>query len=68
MKNNGDFGWYHDVTPNKMFSLGFYPVEGKDGIPLCEQHGRQLELKEVVVYDPETTKEYPATYCWVCEP
>jgi hypothetical protein len=58
----------HHACSYKMFSLGLYPISSKDGIPLCEVHGRQLEMKEVVVFDPETTKEYPATYCWVCCP
>jgi hypothetical protein len=47
--------WYLDLTPNKMFSLYDYPISGKDGLPLCEQNGRQLELKEVVLYDEEAT-------------
>jgi hypothetical protein len=34
-----------------MFSLYEYPVIGKAGSPLCELHGNQLELKEVVLYD-----------------
>ena len=25
------FGWYLDITPNRMFSLGDYPIQGNDG-------------------------------------
>jgi hypothetical protein len=60
------FAWYLDLTPNKMFSLNDYPIPGKDGLPLCEQHGRQLELKEVVLYDEIATEKSPPGHCWVC--
>jgi hypothetical protein len=50
------FAWYLDLTPNRMFSLYDYPSSGKDGLPLCEQRGRKLEMKEVVLYDEEATK------------
>ncbi len=62
----GDFAWYLDITPNQMFSLYDYPVSGKDGLPLCELHGRQLELKEVVLYDNDASEKYPPDHCWVC--
>jgi hypothetical protein len=52
-----DFAWYIDITPNKMFSLCDYPIPGKDGLILREQHGRQLEMKEVVLYDKEATEK-----------
>jgi hypothetical protein len=68
MENHPDFAWYLDITPNRMFSLNLYPIEGKDGIPLCEAHGKQLELKEVVVYDTDTTSKHTAPFCWVCMP
>jgi hypothetical protein len=45
------YAWYLDITPNRMFSLGEYPILGKDGLPLCVLHGQQLELKEVVLVD-----------------
>ena len=61
------FSWYLDITPNRMFSLYEYPVPGKDGLPLCQKHGKQLEMKEVVVYDEEATEAYPPEHCWVCE-
>ena len=61
------FAWYLDITPNQMFSLYDYPILGKDGVQLCEQHGRQLELKEVVVYDREAMEIAPPDHCWVCE-
>ena len=61
------FNWYLDITPNQMFSFGEYPIMGKDGIPLCDIHGRQLELKEVVIYDREATEINPPDHCWVCE-
>jgi RNA-splicing ligase RtcB len=64
--NIGQFSWYLDITPNKMFSLYEYPIEGKDGLTLCEQHGNHLEMKEVVVYDREATEAFPPGHCWVC--
>jgi hypothetical protein len=39
------FSWYLDI-PNRMFSLEYFPFPGKAGLPLCEEHGRQLEKKE----------------------
>lgn len=50
-----------------MFSLGEYPIPGKDGLPLCELHDRQLELKEVVLIGQEATELTPPDHCWVCE-
>jgi len=50
-----------------MFSLYDYPMPGKRGLPLCEKHGRQLELKEVVIYDKDATEAFPPDHCWVCE-
>jgi hypothetical protein len=61
------FAWYLDLTPNQMFSLYDYPIPGKRGLPLCEKHSRQLELKEVVVYDKEVTEAFPPDHCWVRE-
>jgi hypothetical protein len=52
------YAWYLDLTPNKLFSLYDYPIPGKDGLPLCEQHGRQLEVKKVVFHDKETMKTF----------
>ncbi len=46
-----------------MLSLYDLPIYGKDGIPLCEQHGRQLELNEVVVSDREATEKAPLDHC-----
>jgi hypothetical protein len=59
------FAWYLAITPNQMFSLYEYPVSGKNGLPLCEEHGRQIELKEVVVFDQEATKASLPNHCWV---
>jgi hypothetical protein len=50
-----------------MFSLYDYPIPGKSGLPLCEEHGRQLELKEVVLYDKQATELAPPDQCWVCK-
>jgi hypothetical protein len=63
----GQFSWYLDITPNRMFSLYKYPITGKDGVPLYELHGHQLELKEVVIFDREATEAFPPDHCWVCE-
>jgi hypothetical protein len=41
-----------------MFSLYDYPIPGKDGLPLCELHGTQLESKEV----EEAVREEPASH------
>jgi hypothetical protein len=61
------FAWYLDLTPNRMFSDFYaYPIPGKSGLPLCKEHGRQLELKEVVVYDEDATQVSPPDHCWVC--
>jgi len=61
------FAWNQDITPNKMFSLyRLLPTE-KLGVPLCKEHGRQLELKEVVVFDKEGSEAFPPDHCWVCE-
>jgi len=64
---NVNFAWYLDITPNKMFSLYNYPIPGKDGLPLCELHGKQLEMKEVVVYDEEATSIASPDNCWICK-
>jgi hypothetical protein len=50
-----------------MFSLYEYPFAGKIGLPLCAEHGRQLEQKEVVLYDRTTTELTTPNHCWVCE-
>jgi hypothetical protein len=39
-----------------MVSLYEYPVYGKNVLSLCEEHGKQLELKEVLLYDKERKK------------
>jgi hypothetical protein len=59
--------WYLDITPNQMYSLYEYPIPDKDGKPLCEQHGWQLELTEVVIYDGEAAEKAPPNHCWVCK-
>jgi hypothetical protein len=61
------FAWFLDITPNGMFSLYEYLILGKNGLPLCEEHGQQLELKEVVLYDKEASEIAPPDHCWVCE-
>jgi hypothetical protein len=61
------FAWYLDLTPNQMFSAFYaYPIPGKTSLPLCPEHGRQLELKEVGVYDDDATMVSPPDHCWVC--
>jgi len=61
------FSWYLDITPNLMFSLYNYPIEGKDGMPLCQEHGKKLEMKEVVIIDRQATELRPPDHCWFCE-
>lgn len=61
------FAWYLDITPNEMFSVEGYPLPKKRGVCLCELHGKQLEQKEVVIYDSEATDMFPPSYCWICE-
>jgi hypothetical protein len=61
------YAWYLDITPNRMFSLYEYPFPGKCGLPLCELHGRQLERKEVVLFDQEATEASAPDHCWVCK-
>ena len=60
------FTWYLDITPNEMFSLSDYPVSGKNGLPLCEKHGKKLEMLEVVIFDREATELSKPDHCWVC--
>jgi hypothetical protein len=51
---------------NQMFSDFYaYPIPGKSGLPLCQEHGRWLELKEAVLYDEEATWLSPPNHCWV---
>jgi hypothetical protein len=57
------YAWYLDITPNRMFSLYEYPITGKNGLPLCEPYGSQLELKEVVIFDRVATKASPPDHC-----
>lgn len=59
------FAWYLDLTPNQMFSLYDYPIPGKSGLPLCHEHGKQLELKEVVLFDKAATDFMPPDHYWV---
>jgi hypothetical protein len=66
-RNNIEHAWYLDITFNHIFSLYEYPIIGKAGLPLCELHGYQLELKEVVLYDEEATLLTSPNHCWVCE-
>ena len=61
------FALYLDITSNQMFSLYDYPIPGKSGLPLCQEHGKQLEMKEVVVLDQTATELAPPDHCWVCE-
>jgi hypothetical protein len=62
------YAWYLDLTSKRMFSLyDNYPISGKTGLPLCEMHGRELELKEAVVRDYEATEKSPPDHCWVCK-
>jgi hypothetical protein len=62
-----EFAWYLDITLSHMFSLYDCPIIGKAGLPLCELHGNQLVLKEVVFYDEEATHLSLPDYYWVCE-
>ena len=61
------FTWCIYITPKDMQSFGDYPIPGKDGIPLCQKHGNQLEMKEVVLFNKEATEANPPDHCWVCE-
>jgi len=61
------YAWFRDITPNAMFSLYEYPIPGKSGLPLCEEHGKLLAMKEVVLYDREANELAPPDHCWVCE-
>jgi hypothetical protein len=62
------FAWYLDLTPNQMFSDFYaYPLPGKSGLPLCQEHNQWLKLKETVVYDEEATRVSIANHCWVCQ-
>ena len=54
-----------DITPSELFSLYDYPVRGKDGLPLCEKHGKKLEMLEVLIFDREASELRPPDHCWV---
>jgi len=60
---NIQFAWYIDITPNQMFSLYDYPIPGKSGLSLCQEHGKQLEMKEVVMLDQTATEMAPPDHC-----
>jgi hypothetical protein len=49
-----------------MLSLYAYPIPGKDGFLLCEEHGGQLERKEVVLFNKASTEVSTPEHCWVC--
>jgi len=55
--------WYLDITPNEMFYLYDYPIQGKDGLPLCKVHGKKLEMLEVVVIDRDAIEFNPTDHC-----
>ena len=55
--------WYLDITLNEMFSPYDHPIPGKDGLPLCEKHGKKLEMLEVVIIDREATDLSPPNHC-----
>ncbi|MFC2054751.1 hypothetical protein ACFLV7_10750 [Chloroflexota bacterium] len=57
------YSWYLDITLNEMFSLYDYPTPGKDGLPLYEEHGKKLEMLEVVIFDREATEFSPPDLC-----
>jgi hypothetical protein len=46
------FAWYLDITPNQMFS-DFYgcPIPSLRGLPLWQEHGKQLEQRLVSQYE-----------------
>jgi len=50
------FAWYLDITPNEMFSFGDFSIADKRSIHMCQEHGMQLEMKEVVVLDQIATE------------
>ena len=60
------FYWYLDITPNEMFSLYDYPIQGIDGLPLRKVHGNKFEILEVVIFDREATELSAPNQCWVC--
>ena len=60
------YNFHLAITPNEMFSLYDYPIQGKDGLPLCEKHGKKLEMLEVVIFDREATELSTPDHCWVC--
>jgi len=40
-----------------------YPIQGKDGLPLCEKHGKKLEMLKTVIIDREATELSPPDHC-----
>jgi hypothetical protein len=49
-----------------MFSQYNYPIQGKDGLSLCEEHVDKLEMLEVVIFDREAIELSPPDPCWGC--
>jgi hypothetical protein len=56
------FACYLAITSNEMFSFDDYPITGKRGIPICQEHDKQFELKEVVMLDRVATELAPSDY------
>ena len=49
-----------------MFLLYNYHILDNNSLPQCEEYGKQLELKEVVLYDRDATEMAPPDHCLVC--
>ena len=55
------------VQGDSSFSLYDYPIPGKYGLAHCEEHGRQLELNVVTLFDKAAIEASPPDHCWVCK-
>jgi len=40
-----------------------YPILGESKSPLCQELGRQLEMKEVVLFDRSAAEAFPPGHC-----
>lgn len=65
--NTKVYSWFYDITPGKVLAVNGFPVPGKDGVPLCEEHAETLLQNEDCVPAPDADSVEPAHYCWFCE-
>jgi len=58
------YSWYLDVSPMQAFSTPDYPLPGKRGIALCQEHSGALLRAEMIIPDPQAPECHG---CWICD-